>query len=222
MTASCSRRISSGLLPERHSGHVLVTSRRRDWPQAETLHLDVLPAPAAAGYLQRRGRMADSGIAAEIADALGCLPLALVQAASVIADGMRAADYLDLLRQQAPKLFAEGHTPDRTMTVATTWRVSVDQLARRSSAALALFRLSAFLAADAVPLARLPATALMPPSSPPPWSTRSSSARPPPPWARFPWPKPLMACCPCTGWSRPSPARSWTLTPRTGPASPWP
>ena len=27
---------SSGLLPERHSGHVLVTSRRRDWPQAET------------------------------------------------------------------------------------------------------------------------------------------------------------------------------------------
>jgi tetratricopeptide (TPR) repeat protein len=154
---------SSGLLPERHSGHVLVTSRRRDWPHAETLHLDVLPAAAAAGYLQRRGRMADSRIAAEIADALGCLPLALVQAASVIADGMRAADYLDLLRQHAPKLFAEGRTPDRTMTVATTWRVSVDRLARRSSAALALFRLSAFLAADAVPLARLPATALMPP-----------------------------------------------------------
>ena len=154
---------SSGLLPERHSGHVLVTSRRRDWPQAETLRLDVLPAPAAAGYLQRRGRMADSGIAAEIADALGCLPLALVQAASVIADGMRAADYRDLLLQQAPRLFAEGHTPDRTMTVATTWRVSVDRLAQRSAAALALFRLSAFLAADAVPLARLPATAQMPP-----------------------------------------------------------
>ena len=154
---------SSGLLPERHSGHVLVTSRRREWPQAETLHLDVLPAPAAAGYLQRRGRMADSGLAAEIADALGCLPLALVQAASVIADGMRAADYRDLLRQHAPKLFAAGHTPDRRMTVATTWRVSVDRLARRSAAALALFRFSAFLAADAVPLARLPATAQMPP-----------------------------------------------------------
>jgi len=154
---------SSGLLPERHSGHVLVTSRRREWPQAETLHLDVLPAPAAAGYLQRRGRMADSGLAAEIADALGCLPLALVQAASVIADGMRAADYRDLLRRQAPKLFAEGHTPDRRMTVATTWRVSVDRLAQRSAAALALFRLSAFLAADAVPLARLSATAPMPP-----------------------------------------------------------
>ena len=154
---------SSGLLPERHSGHVLVTSRRREWPQAETVHLDVLPGPAAAGYLQRRGRMADSGVAAEIADALGCLPLALVQAASVIADGMRAADYLDLLRRQAPKLFAAGHTPDRRMTVATTWRVSVDRLAHRSAAALALFRLCAFLAADAVPLVRLPATAQMPP-----------------------------------------------------------
>ena len=76
---------------------------------------------------------------------------------------MRAADYRDLLLQQAPRLFAEGHTPDRTMTVATTWRVSVDRLAQRSAAALALFRLSAFLAADAVPLARLPATAQMPP-----------------------------------------------------------
>jgi hypothetical protein len=77
-------------------------------------------------------------IAAQIADALGRLPLALVQAASVIADGMRAADHLDLLRKQVPKLFAEGHTPDRRMTTATTRRVSVDRLAQRSAAALAM------------------------------------------------------------------------------------
>jgi tetratricopeptide (TPR) repeat protein len=150
------------LFPDRHSGHVLVTSRRRDWPHAETRHLDVLSRRAAAEYLQRRGRVADSGTAEDIADALGCLPLALVQAASVIAEGMRAADYLDLLRQQSPKLFAEGHAPDRDTTIATTWGVSVDRLTQRSAAALALFRLTAFLAADAIPLARLTAAEGMP------------------------------------------------------------
>jgi tetratricopeptide (TPR) repeat protein len=150
------------LLPERLSGHVLVTSRLRDWPHAETRQLDVLSPQAAADYLRRRGRVADRGAAGEIADALGCLPLALVQAASVIAD-MGAADYLDLLRKQSPRLFAEGRTPDRDMTIATTWRVSVDRLAKRSAAALALFRLAAFLAADAIPLARLTPTDLMSP-----------------------------------------------------------
>ena len=45
------------------------------------------------------------------------------------------------------------------MTIDSTWRVSVDRLASRSPAALALFRLAAFLGADAIPLAKLiPAT----------------------------------------------------------------
>ena len=151
------------LLPDKHSGHVLVTSRRREWPHAETRHLDVLSAAAAAEYLQRRGRVADRNVAGDIADALGCLPLALVQAASVLAEGMRASDYLNLLRQQSPELFTHGHTPDRDETIATTWRVSVDRLAQRSEAALALFRLAAFLGADAIPLTRLTVTELMPP-----------------------------------------------------------
>jgi len=150
------------LLPDKHPGHVLVTSRRRDWPHAETRQLDVLPAPAAAEYLRRKGHVADPRATRDLADAVGCLPLALVQAASVIAAGMRVADYLSLLRQQSPKLFAEGHVPDRDMTIATTWRVSVDRLSLRSSTALALFRLSAFLGADAIPLARLAATDPMP------------------------------------------------------------
>ena len=151
------------LLPDKHPGHVLVTSRRREWPYAETRHLDVLSSSAAVEYLRRRGQVADGDIARDIADALGYLPLALAQAGSVIADGLRAVDYRDLLRQHSPRLFAEGHAPDRNMTVATTWRVSVQRLAGRSSAALALFRISVFLGADAVPLARLAVTELTPP-----------------------------------------------------------
>jgi tetratricopeptide (TPR) repeat protein len=145
------------LLPERHSGHVLITSQRQGWPHAETRRLEVLSADVAATYLQRKGRVADSGTARDLADALGGLPLALVQAASVVADGMRAVDYLDLLRRQAPGLFAEGASHDHELTIDSTWRVSMDRLAGRSAAAVALFRLSAFLSADAIPLARLTA-----------------------------------------------------------------
>jgi tetratricopeptide (TPR) repeat protein len=150
------------LLPERHSGHVLITSQRQGWPHAETRRLEVLSADVAAEYLQRKSRVADPGTARDLADALGGLPLALVQAASVIADGMRAVDYLDLLRRQSPGLFAEGVSHDHQLTVDSTWRVSVDRLAGRSAAAVALFRLSAFLGADAIPLARLTAAPLMP------------------------------------------------------------
>ena len=150
------------LLPERHSGHVLVTSQRHGWPHAETRRLEVLSADVAATYLQRKGQVADTGTARDLADALGGLPLALVQAASVIADGMRAVDYLDLLHRQAPGLFAEGASHDHEVTIDSTWRVSMDRLAGRSAAAVTLFRLSAFLAADAIPLARLTAVPLMP------------------------------------------------------------
>lgn len=48
------------------------------------------------------------------------------------------------------------------MTVGSTWRVSVDRLAQRSPAAVALFRLAAFLGADEIPLARLTPPPLIP------------------------------------------------------------
>src|SRR5262249_52924849 len=96
------------LLPDRHSGHVLITTRRRDWPYAETRRLGDLSSQAAVEYLQRLGKVTDAGIAEELAEALGRLPLALAQAASVIANGMAASDYLGLLREQSPELFAEG------------------------------------------------------------------------------------------------------------------
>ena len=150
------------LLPERHPGHVLITSRRRQWPHAETHHIDVLSTQAAVKYLQRRGGVADADTARNLGEAVGRLPLALVQAASIIDDGMPATDYLDLLHKQSPQLFAEGHVADHELTIDSTWRVSVDRLAHRSPAALALFRLAAFLGADSIPLARLSATTLMP------------------------------------------------------------
>ncbi|MET8157284.1 FxSxx-COOH system tetratricopeptide repeat protein [Sphaerisporangium sp. NPDC005289] len=143
------------LLPERHMGHVLITSRRPEWPHAELRHLDVLPVPAALNYLRQWGRVSSADTARDLAEALGCLPLALAQAASVIADGMAATDYLDQLHKQSPELFTRGPTGNHQATIASTWRVSFGRLADRSPAAVALLRLAAFLGAEAIPLARL-------------------------------------------------------------------
>ncbi|MET8141831.1 FxSxx-COOH system tetratricopeptide repeat protein, partial [Sphaerisporangium sp. NPDC005288] len=143
------------LLPEKHTGHVLITSRRPEWPHAELRHLDVLPVPAAVEYLRHWGGISSADTARDLAEALGCLPLALAQAASVIADGMSATDYLDQLHKQSPELFTQGRTSSHQATIASTWRVSFDRLADRSPAAVALFRLAAFLGAEAIPLDRL-------------------------------------------------------------------
>ncbi len=143
------------LLPDRLLGHVLITSRLRDWRDAETRHLEVLPTAAAVAYLQRKGKVGNAETARELAEALGGLPLALAQAAGVIAEGMSAADYLAQLQQQSPELFAQGRAGDNEATIASTWRVSFERLASQSVAAVALLRLAAFLGAEAIPLSRL-------------------------------------------------------------------
>jgi TIR domain/Tetratricopeptide repeat len=143
------------LLPDRHTGHVLITSQRRDWPQAETNPVDVLAPEAATEYLRHRGRVADAGVALELAEALGCLLLALAQAASVIRDGFSAHDYVRLLGGRSTELFGEGTPPDYGRTLEATWRLSFDRVADRSPAGVALLRLAAFLAAEAIPLDRL-------------------------------------------------------------------
>ncbi|MEN3537954.1 FxSxx-COOH system tetratricopeptide repeat protein [Microbispora sp. ZYX-F-249] len=143
------------LLPDRLLGHVLITSRLRDWRHAEARHLEVLPTAAAVEYLQRKGRVTNADTARELAEALGGLPLALAQAAGVIAEGMSAADYLGQLQQQSPELFRQGRAGDNEATIASTWRVSFERLASQSVAAVALLRLAAFLGAEAIPLSRL-------------------------------------------------------------------
>ncbi|MBO3745844.1 tetratricopeptide repeat protein [Streptosporangiaceae bacterium NEAU-GS5] len=139
------------LLPDKTSGHVLITSRRPEWPHAEIKHLEVLPSAAATEYLRQWGGVSSSDTARDLAEALGGLPLALTHAASTIR-GMSASEYLDLLHRQSPELFAPGASGNHQATIASTWRVSFDHLAARSPSAVALFRLAAFLGAEAIPI----------------------------------------------------------------------
>lgn len=139
-------------------GHVLVTSRARTWRAfSQVIELRPLCSPASRAVLvQRSGRRDDAPTDADaIADALGHLPLALVQAGAYIeATGCSFRDYLDHFEQRGlallddPKSMADS---DRR-TVAATWELSLAEIRARRPAAAALLDWLAFLDPAGVPL----------------------------------------------------------------------
>lgn len=133
------------------SGHMIITSRTPTWTGlAATIGVDVLPRAEAVAFLHRRRSMSDQE-AATLAEVLGDLPLALEQAGAYLeVTGMPPADYVGLLRDRGPELFALGQATSE-QTIATTWTVSLDRL-RETPAAEDLTVLCAFLAPDDIPL----------------------------------------------------------------------
>jgi hypothetical protein len=174
---------------------VLVTSRNPSWSGlASTVQVDVLRRSEAVTFLQRRVGL-EAGQAEALAEALGDLPLALEQAAvSLEETSTPAADYLDLLRDRGPELFALGRSITSEQTIATIWTLSLDRIRVQAPVAQDLLALCAFLT---------PTTCHDPCSS----ST----------WTGCPsrWPRPCgikshsswpWVCCAGTRWRR-SPAR---------------
>ena len=87
-------------LPAVGAGRVIITSNERSMVNLGTgVPVDVFSEPEALAFLAERTGLADAEGARKLAAELGCLPLALAQAAAVIA-GQRLAygTYLDRLR----------------------------------------------------------------------------------------------------------------------------
>lgn len=142
-------------------GHVLITSRVGDWGHmVEPVELDLLTLDAAKDLLREstphRTRDADEEVAlARLAELqLGCLALALVQAAAHIDDRrMRFADYGALFEKQAAMLLAKlGKSAVRNLSyplpVAATWQASFAQL---SDAGRLLLDMLAWLSIEPIP-----------------------------------------------------------------------
>jgi tetratricopeptide (TPR) repeat protein len=90
--------------------------------------------------------------AGELADALGCLPLALEQAGAYIeASGISFADYLTRWRAHHRELLAHPPATDYPTTVATTWDISFQAVAAQSPASVTLMNLLAFFAPEPIP-----------------------------------------------------------------------
>jgi tetratricopeptide (TPR) repeat protein/transcriptional regulator with XRE-family HTH domain len=141
-------------LPPGLPGHVLLTSRTPMWPAR--VGLEPLPLAVARRFLMDRTGQADAGSAAEVARALGCLPLALEQAAAYLeVTGRDLASYAALLRTRLPELMREGRPEHYPQPVAGTWELSFERVEDEAPVAVALLRLCAFLAPDDIPLSVL-------------------------------------------------------------------
>jgi tetratricopeptide (TPR) repeat protein len=138
-------------------GHVLITSRTANWRElAAPLEVQVLRRGGSAELL-RHGRHDLSDDEVELlGDRLGDLPLAVAQAAGVLAEtGMAASDYLELVDAKAAQILDEGAPPTYGLSLAAVTRLSLSRLAETNPAAAHLLRLCAFLAPEPVPVRML-------------------------------------------------------------------
>jgi tetratricopeptide (TPR) repeat protein len=145
-------------LPAGSGGHVLVTSRNPAFGQLGTkIEVAVLPAEEAVAFLLARSGDSDQVAARELAGELGGLPLALAQAAAYCEQtSLDLAGYLARYRSRRRELLARGALAGYPETVATTWRLNLEQVQLGTPAAVDLLRLCAFLA-PAIPLELLTA-----------------------------------------------------------------
>ncbi len=140
-------------------GQVLVTSRLGRWPAGlALLNVDTLhPEDSVALLLEasedgRRHRGDDAQLAAQLAERLGHLPLALEQAAAYVrVRGIGFAQYLaDWERDcQAVLAWYDPATTDYPLALAVTWSGSFQRLSLPSRA---LLRLMAHLAPEPIPV----------------------------------------------------------------------
>ncbi|QOV42087.1 hypothetical protein IPT68_19675 [Streptomyces chromofuscus] len=134
-------------------GRFLITTRRATgWRGvAEPLPVDVLDHEDAVDLFLEICPDAGEGVA-EICAELGCLPLAVHQAAAYCeASGTSAQEYLELLAEVPGQVYAttaEGRDPERT--VARVWHITLDRLAPDPTA-VAILLLLAWYAPDGIP-----------------------------------------------------------------------
>lgn len=135
-------------------GHVIVTTRRGGFRTlGEVVDVDVLDPTEAVALLSRRVPDLDPGIAGEIAEALGRLPLALEQTAAYLdRTNIPPAEYLRLLRTRTEAMLDKGKDATHGDNIATVWTLSFERLQLENPAATQFMDICAYMAPDAIPL----------------------------------------------------------------------
>ncbi len=133
-------------------GHVIVTSRDPHWPEiAARLEVDVFARAESVALLRAQAPALTLPDADQLAAAVGDLPLAVAQAAGLIAEtGMPAAEYLQLL-SDSTEVLSEGKPRSYPAPLAAAVRISLDRLTHEDPAAGQLLTVCAFLAPEPIP-----------------------------------------------------------------------
>ena len=129
---------------------VLVTTRWADWSgRAAELELDVLALEAAVEFLQKRAGRADQPGAMKLAEALGCLPLALDHAGAYCRLSGVSFDFI--ARRSTSGLRRLPRARPILRVCAATFELAIEKAATKIPAADALLGFSAFLAPERIP-----------------------------------------------------------------------
>ncbi|MEV5210217.1 FxSxx-COOH system tetratricopeptide repeat protein [Micromonospora sp. NPDC053740] len=136
------------------SGHVVVTSRSPVWAGvAQPVGVDVFARSESVALLRTHLPHVGEAEADQLAEALGDLPLAVAQAADLLAEtGMPVPDYLRALDEHAADLLGDRPPIGYPVPLGAAVRVATERLAREDPAAGQLLTLCAFLAPEPVPL----------------------------------------------------------------------
>jgi len=148
----------TALLTRAPTGRFLITSRRATgWAGiAATIRLDVLDLDDAVRVvdtiLRDHTDEPDLPGIAEVCAELGCLPLAIEQAATFMAQaGVPPRDYLSMLAAYPATMYsAAGERRNAERTIARIWRVTLDRFADEPLTAHTL-RVLAWYASEAIP-----------------------------------------------------------------------
>ena len=133
-------------------GHVLITSRVPRWAEvAVPVEVDVLARAESVMILQERVPGLSAAEAGQVAEGLGNLPLAVVQAASFIADtGMNAGEYMGFLSARAAEILDQGRPSSYPASLAAVTQLAFDNLCDDDPALAELIAICAFLAPEPV------------------------------------------------------------------------
>jgi tetratricopeptide (TPR) repeat protein len=148
-------KVLSPFLPRTGRGQIVITSRNPAWPGIATgLRVEVFPLEVSIDLLLNRSGQTDRQAATELAKELGCLPLALEQAASYMTGppSLEMSAYMELFRQRRDELLEDGVALDYEGTVGSTFSLAVDRIAEFDENAIALLRIFAFLAPETIPV----------------------------------------------------------------------
>jgi len=136
------------------AGHVVITSRSGGFiGLAARLEIDPFTRVESMALLRAGVPTVADGDADRLAEALGDLPLALAQAAGLLAEtSMTVEEYLTELAEHAGTLLADGQPGGYPVSLAAAIQISVNRLAEQDIATVQLVELCASLAPEPIPL----------------------------------------------------------------------